>query len=45
MLVEVEDEATGCTSFDFGLTIGDIVSFRSPPSHLFFSSSNALRSP
>ena len=45
MLVEIEDEAIGCASFIFGLTIGDILSFRSPPSHLFFSSSKARRSP
>ena len=45
MLDEVEVDAIGGTSFDFGLTIGDIISFRTPPSHLFFSSSNALRSP
>ena len=44
MLDEVEDDAIGC-SFDLGLTIGDIVSFKSPPSHRFFSSSSALRSP
>lgn len=41
----LEDEATGWTSFDFGLTIGDIVWFSSPPSHFLFSSNNARRSP
>jgi hypothetical protein len=45
VLDEEEEEAIGAGSFDFGLTIGDIVLERRSPSHRFFSSSNARRSP